>query len=100
MLLSAIRLPGDRDGLEIWIPIVAEGAKVGGDDLVESWRLLRRLNHESRFTHDWRIVSGDESRPGLRGRLSLDALEPRTFTLSRVERPVRRVVARARRRAT
>lgn len=85
VLLSAVRLPGDRDGIEIWIPVVAEDsapardAALGRDSPLESWLLMHRLNHESRFVHEWRIVSGEESRPGLRLRLPLDSLDPESL---------------------
>jgi hypothetical protein len=88
VLLSAVRMTGDRDGIEIWIPIeeadsaASPDAAVWRESSLEAWLLLHRLNYASRFTHDWRIVSGDESRPGLRRRLALDALEPEVLALA------------------
>jgi len=78
ILLSAVRLPGDRDGIEIWIPF-GDDASDRPDDPVDFWLMLHRLNHESRLVHDWRIAAGDDGRVGLRQRLPLEALDADTL---------------------
>jgi len=90
VLLSAVRLPDDRDGIEIWIPLDNE-APDRPDDPGDFWLMLHRLNHESRFAHDWRIAAGDDGRIGLCRRLPLEALDAETLA-HRVDEGLDRVM--------
>jgi len=75
VLLSSVRLNDEHEGLELWLPLT-DGPSPGAMQSPDLWVLVHRLNYETRFSHDWRIASGDDGALGLRRRLALEALTP------------------------